>query len=661
MTNQATITFSQTGVQPPVYVVTSLSDPPWETLEMDVDTEQTVPENFVFMRHFHNVKEGSYQYKVRVGDGHWVVDESKDSATDEHGNRNNVIHVKATSNAELPKSAPKNTNEKKLEDSRPQGQTSSSSQDLSKDNIPRTNDATQLEKAAEKNLEHAEHPPWSSIETAEGETLVASEPVKSLDVAQVVVEKTDDRLLHGDDFGDDATTAQKVVYGLRAADTVPDKLVITPEDNERPITDDDDQSNSEGFVTTPSDSGELLNNDELVHKLLMSHEVDTQEPYSELGNGNLLPHELGPEEEDVEDFDELDAAPLLSHETGLSSYHDGGAMSNNGIMSGDAADPRHYTHDYNYANDDDDCNEGPDTPLLPHERESAIIDHSSSDDGSYALPRQPTFGYETDHARGLFGGNEGPQIFRMRTNSSTLPHRLPKSDADDENLSDPSLERFPTNREQILERVASISLHLPEDEAVENDTIHSPVVSVLSQACSSVDLAPVKSYASLASVPEALDSDEEEEGDDDDDDGGDMDSLPSPLVMHMGGAATSFARDPHRTPLPSDTERFELSDITTPQAQSSQEAQSRDENSIGEDIGTKDTILSRLRDGIATPNSVLNCSTPDKESTSLSNDNAAPEAESQARQRQVSKEDDPQTTPSPAVDPNGQDMITRTR
>jgi hypothetical protein len=81
MTTNATITFSQTGVQPPVYVVTSLSEPPWETLEMNVEDEQTASGDLVFARHFDNVAEGNYQYKIRIGDGHWVVDESKDSGT----------------------------------------------------------------------------------------------------------------------------------------------------------------------------------------------------------------------------------------------------------------------------------------------------------------------------------------------------------------------------------------------------------------------------------------------------------------------------------------------------------------------------------------------------------------------------------------------------
>jgi len=81
MTESETITFSQTGVQPPVYVVTSLSDPPWEPLEMHVEDAQTASANLIFTRRFDNVAEGDHQYKIRIGDGHWVVDESKDSGT----------------------------------------------------------------------------------------------------------------------------------------------------------------------------------------------------------------------------------------------------------------------------------------------------------------------------------------------------------------------------------------------------------------------------------------------------------------------------------------------------------------------------------------------------------------------------------------------------
>ncbi|ORY11921.1 hypothetical protein BCR34DRAFT_601038 [Clohesyomyces aquaticus] len=94
MAAQATITFSQPGVQAPVYVVTSLSTPPWEILEMQVSEEKTGNGDLIFVRHFDNVADGDYQYKVRIGEGHWVVDESTDADTDDVGNRNNVISVK---------------------------------------------------------------------------------------------------------------------------------------------------------------------------------------------------------------------------------------------------------------------------------------------------------------------------------------------------------------------------------------------------------------------------------------------------------------------------------------------------------------------------------------------------------------------------------------
>jgi hypothetical protein len=79
MTSEATITFSQAGVQPPVYVVTSLSTPPWATLELTPSNEKTPSGDVIFRQQFGNVAEGSYQYKIRIGEGHWVVDETKES------------------------------------------------------------------------------------------------------------------------------------------------------------------------------------------------------------------------------------------------------------------------------------------------------------------------------------------------------------------------------------------------------------------------------------------------------------------------------------------------------------------------------------------------------------------------------------------------------
>lgn len=46
---------------------------------MDVEKAQTTSANLIFTRHFDHVAEGDHQYKIRIGEGNWVVDESKDS------------------------------------------------------------------------------------------------------------------------------------------------------------------------------------------------------------------------------------------------------------------------------------------------------------------------------------------------------------------------------------------------------------------------------------------------------------------------------------------------------------------------------------------------------------------------------------------------------
>ena len=82
MATHATITFSQPGVQPPVYVTSSLSG--WTPLEMDIAHDKTPSGDFVFTKHFANVHEGSYQYKVRLGEDNWILDESKETGKAAH-------------------------------------------------------------------------------------------------------------------------------------------------------------------------------------------------------------------------------------------------------------------------------------------------------------------------------------------------------------------------------------------------------------------------------------------------------------------------------------------------------------------------------------------------------------------------------------------------
>ncbi|KAM3416345.1 hypothetical protein BST61_g7949 [Cercospora zeina] len=93
MTMPITLEYSSPGLQPPVYIATSLSDPQWEPIEME-GTKDNGGE-YHFSKSF-NAHEGEYQYKLRLGPGDWwVCDEHQPQVDDGMGNKNNLVTVKA--------------------------------------------------------------------------------------------------------------------------------------------------------------------------------------------------------------------------------------------------------------------------------------------------------------------------------------------------------------------------------------------------------------------------------------------------------------------------------------------------------------------------------------------------------------------------------------
>jgi hypothetical protein len=183
---------------------------------------------------------------------------------------------------------------------------------------------------------------------------------------------------------------------------------------------------------------------------------------------------------------------------------------------------------------DDDADAGygglDDVPLLPHERPSAMNEGSGSE---FVSERDfPAFTHKSTHS--LFARRTSSRIWKARSSVSSLPHSLPRSDAEDENLHDPSLERFPTQHQRIIEHVATIRSHMPEDDSVRCplDT-GSPELTIMSQACSSVDLAPISSHTSLHRIAEdaLLETDEDEEST--------LDSPVMELSFRAGAGASS--------------------------------------------------------------------------------------------------------------------------
>jgi hypothetical protein len=74
-TSVVTITFSKNGIQPPVYLAGSFSDPAWQPKPMQYTLGQDNEHKF---RAEIGVESGrEYQYKFRAGEGDcWLLDEN---------------------------------------------------------------------------------------------------------------------------------------------------------------------------------------------------------------------------------------------------------------------------------------------------------------------------------------------------------------------------------------------------------------------------------------------------------------------------------------------------------------------------------------------------------------------------------------------------------
>lgn len=427
-----------------------------------------------------------------------------------------------------------------------------------------------------------------------------------------------------------------------------------------------DHTSSEDAINTPSaeSQDDLQDSDELGQGPRLSHETvsgaeDTDEE-DDIFQGPLLPHETGftsraRQNREDNELDEFEASPLLPHESGFSSYKSSEEASKEGSLSKDEhyyepeKDTQYggrsgegagfgeldlaptFSHEQNLSAEDDD------EPLLPHERGTARESLSGSE-RSFSM--SPTM-YEApplqdaDTHREPFAGSARHAFFRSRTSSSSLPNKLPRSDAEDTNLHDPGLEMFPVGREQILERVATIGHKLPEDET--HGAPASPQSSVFSQACSSVDLVPVKSYISLASVRE----DEEEEDEEYEEENADVESIGSPLIMSHRGPRFARDKDPLATPHPDDSKQLGYI------SQDDSKTQAVDYSEKGSTTKTEGAKASSkglkgLSDIVASRATIRNTLTPPltpRTLEALDKENATPVPESDLRQRRGATEE----------------------
>ena len=71
------ITYTRPGIVAPVYITTSISDPPWVLTKMSLSRRKTSNGDPVFYQQYENVTPGLYQYKIRIGEDEWIVDDSQ--------------------------------------------------------------------------------------------------------------------------------------------------------------------------------------------------------------------------------------------------------------------------------------------------------------------------------------------------------------------------------------------------------------------------------------------------------------------------------------------------------------------------------------------------------------------------------------------------------
>ncbi|KAK7560824.1 hypothetical protein IWX92DRAFT_420294 [Phyllosticta citricarpa] len=253
-----TITFFHPNTSPPVFVATSLTNPPWQVVEMDVKQERTPSGDLIFEKKFDAVEAGEYQYKFRLGPGDWwVCDDNAPTVSDGFGNSNNLLIVEPKDPlAEQGADADQEGAVLERVESAPEVWSRGTKQQLSQDRKPG---------------KESDPEPQSR----------STSPVPA-----VVVEKVDDAPSHGDDFGPGATSGQQLAHKKRKADADPNMVVVSAE------------SDGKGPASMHPDSAAAVGHDALIEHTPADDNVP------------LLPHEsISP--------DAPQQAPLFPHEAAV--------------------------------------------------------------------------------------------------------------------------------------------------------------------------------------------------------------------------------------------------------------------------------------------------------------------------------------------------------
>ncbi|GAB7345906.1 hypothetical protein MBLNU457_4142t1 [Dothideomycetes sp. NU457] len=347
MKSHVRLTYSSPGLCPPVYVITSMSEPQWEPVEMD--HTQKEDGHFHFSKEF-DAEEGQHQYKYRLGPGDWwALDESKQTVDDGFGNRNNLINVEpfrkdSIMPAAIPHKQEPTEQSKPTEQPKVAKEPASADQANSQPELIQTPVSVEQPKPAESSQSVEQPLPihFSDVGAVQQKTADSTE-VTNLSSAPLLRHETQmDADADAEVVADDATPQNDIVptsadvtedddAPLLAHENTLSPSMVQPEEEED-FMDDEPSHYDEEKRNTEND----LNEDDGVP--LMRHETSPRAPAAEQfeQDSPLLRHETAPS--NFANTAGEDSAPLFRHES-MGPENDGSHSDRRASAASSAANP----------------------------------------------------------------------------------------------------------------------------------------------------------------------------------------------------------------------------------------------------------------------------------------------------------------------------------
>ncbi|KAK3996022.1 hypothetical protein QBC44DRAFT_5492 [Cladorrhinum sp. PSN332] len=463
----AVITYTKPGTVPPVFVAGTFSDPPWQPHEMDSFLQDDG--EHIFRKPIQGKLGDKVQYKFRIGQGDWwVLREGDPIITDESGNVNHQLEYKAPSK----------------ESAAAEVKAPSEAEPVAKDeptqNEPiREEPVTNAEPATKDKSTATDVPPSKDESTATDEPFSDEEPATNVEVPKdepvAKDEPTENEPVAKDEpvSKDESAATDK----LPSDDQLPSEAEVTSTDE--PVAKEEPPSGE-----PPAGPAKPV----LDHLL---HIKDAETP-SRSSTGTPIFARIAAE---VADSAALLNEDVPDRETLAFEAKGSGVREKAPTPMGESAQTAADVADTAEALDRVDA-------ILITEPESSdkdLLDVSAQD--PYSDQKSPLFPHE---CLGLSEPNE--DVRPPDIHDDVLPvDKSPIEDIDPDqvDLNDPTLERFPSSREEIIDTVRKLETSLNEDHASFEGAPPSPAVNASLLGGNDVSDVSLTESTAASAVPRA--------------------------------------------------------------------------------------------------------------------------------------------------------------